>query len=118
MNPEVDKIPIPKDASLDGKVLLRLWLEKYDIGLDIKDYELLGLKITGALVDAYRSGLGRVFDAIDEHIQSLMATKVEQLKQAKKKPKKKTTKKKKVAKKKAKKKKLTLSQKLPSTDDL
>ncbi len=118
MNPEVDRIPIPNHAGLDGKVLLRLWLEKYDIGLDIKDYELLGLKITGALVLAYKDGLSTVLDAVDEHVQSIMATKTAQQERTKKKAAKKKTKKKKVTKKKAKKKKLTLSPKLPSTDDL
>ncbi len=122
MNPEVERIPVPNSAALDGKVLLRLWLEKYDIGIELKDYELLGLKMTVALVAAYKEGLSTVLDAVDEHVQSIMKAKLlmsEQNKKAvaKKKTKKKVVKKK-VAKKKAKKKKLALTPKLPSTDDL
>jgi len=120
MNPEVEKIPIPKDAALDGKVLLRLWKEKYDLPLylfDDKDYEILTLKITAALVSAYQRGLSLVLDAISEHVEATLMTKHLEQKQTKKKVAKKKAKKK-TKKKAAKKKKLALTPKLPSTDDL
>lgn len=120
MNPEVEKIPIPKDAGLDGAVLLRLWKEKYDLPLylfDDKDYEILTLKISAALVSAYQKGLSLVLDAISEHVEATLMIKQLEKKQAKQKVVKKKTKKK-AKKKVAKKKKLSLTAKLPSTDDL